>query len=94
VRGMGYFWGMGLKTRWADGTPVKGEEYRRHFKGFLGRRLLERGLICRVDDKEEMVIQLAPALVADREVLSSIAEITDAAISDLEHEIGHRGARE
>ena len=92
VRGMGFFWGVEIKTEWPDGTPIKGEEYQKHFKGVLGRKLAERGLICRVDDKEEMVIQYAPALVADRQVLGSIAEITDAALTDLEKEIRHRGS--
>jgi adenosylmethionine-8-amino-7-oxononanoate aminotransferase len=94
VRGMGLLWGVEIKTEWADGTPVKGEEYQKYFKGFLGRKLAERGLICRVDDKEEMVIQYSPALVADRQILSSIAEITDAALTDLENEIKNRGTRE
>lgn len=93
VRGMGLFWGVEIKTEWSDGTPIKGEEYQKYFKGVLGRKLTERGLICRVDDKEEMVIQYAPALVADEQVLSSIAEITDAALTDLEKEIKHRGSR-
>lgn len=93
VRGMGFFWGVEIKTEWSDGTPIKGEEYQKYFKGVLGRKLTERGLICRVDDKEEMVIQYAPALVADEQVLSSIAEITDAALTDLEKEIKHRGSR-
>ena len=94
VRGMGLFWGVEIKTEWSDGMPVKGEEYQKYFKGVLGRKLTERGLICRVDDKEEMVIQYAPALVADKQILSSIAEITDAALTGLEKEIQHRGSHE
>ncbi len=94
VRGMGFFWGVEIKTEWSDGTPVKGEEYQKYFKGVLGRKLTEHGLICRVDDKEEMVIQYAPALVADKQILSSIAEITDAALTGLEKEIQHRGSHE
>ncbi len=94
VRGMGLLWGVEIRTEWSDGTPVKGEEYQKYFKGVLGRKLTERGLICRVDDKEEMVIQYSPALVADKQVLSRIAEITDAALTDLENEIQHRGSHE
>ena len=42
------------------------------------------GPICRFDDKDDPVIQYSPALVADREVLSRIAEITDEALTALE----------
>jgi adenosylmethionine-8-amino-7-oxononanoate aminotransferase len=94
VRGMGFFWGVEVKTEWADGTPIKGEDYQRYFKGILPRRLLERGLICRFDDKEDPVIQFSPALIADREILSRIAEITGEALGDLEREIQHRGKQE
>lgn len=94
VRGMGFFWGVEVRTEWADGTPIRGEEYQKHFKGVLGQKLSERGLICRVDDKEETVIQYAPALVADEQVLDSIVDITDSALTELENEIKHRGSRE
>ena len=93
VRGMGFFWGVEIKAEWADGKPIKGAEYQRYFKGFLPRRLLERGLICRFDDKEDPVIQYSPALVADKEVLSRIAEITDGALGDLEREIERQSFR-
>ncbi len=90
VRGMGFFWGVEVKAEWADGTPIKGKEYQRHFKGLLPRKLLEGGLICRFDDKEDPVLQFSPALVADGEVLSRIAEITDYALTELESEISRR----
>ncbi|HET7480174.1 MAG TPA: aspartate aminotransferase family protein [Rubrobacteraceae bacterium] len=91
VRGMGFFWAVELKPERADGTPLEGEEYQKYFKGVLSRRLVENGLICRFDDKEDPVIQYSPALIADREVLSKIAEITDDALSELERELGYRG---
>jgi adenosylmethionine-8-amino-7-oxononanoate aminotransferase len=90
VRGIGFFWGVEVKAQWADGTPIKGEEYQKHFKGLLPRKLFEGGLICRFDDKEDPVLQYSPALVADREVLSRIAEITDYALTELESEINRR----
>jgi adenosylmethionine-8-amino-7-oxononanoate aminotransferase len=90
VRGMGFFWAVEVKAERADGTPLEGEEYERYFKGIVSRRLLEGGLICRFDDKDEPVIQFSPALVADREVLGKIAEITDGALTELERELGYR----
>ncbi len=93
VRGMGFFWGVEIRAEWPDGTPITGQDYQKYFKGVLPQSLLKNGLICRFDDKEDPVIQYAPALIADREVLSRIAEITDQAISALEHEINHRRNR-
>ena len=90
VRGMGFFWAVEVKPEKADGTPLTGEEYQKYFKGVLSRKLLENGLICRFDDKDEPVIQFSPALVADREILSKIAEITDDALTELERELGYR----
>ncbi len=90
VRGMGFFWAVELRPERPDGTPLEGDEYRRYFKGVLSRKLLEGGLICRFDDKDEPVIQYSPALIADREVLSKIAEITDSALTELERELGYR----
>ena len=91
VRGMGFFWAVEVKPERPDGTPLEAEEYQQYFKGVLSRKLLENGLICRFDDKEDPVIQYSPALIADKEILSKIAEITDRALTDLERELGYRG---
>ena len=90
VRGMGFFWAVEVKPEWADGTPLEEDEYRKYFKGVVSRKLLEGGLICRFDDKDDPVIQYSPALVSDREVLSRIAEITDYALTELERQLGYR----
>ena len=90
VRGMGFFWAVELKPERGDGTPLREEEYQRYFKGVLSQALLDNGLICRFEDKEDPVIQYSPALVADRELLSRIAEITDSALTELERELGYR----
>lgn len=91
VRGLGYFWAVELRPERPDGTALTEDEYKHYFKGVLSRALMENGLICRFDDKDEPVIQYSPALVADREILSRIAEITDKALSELEKELGYRG---
>jgi adenosylmethionine-8-amino-7-oxononanoate aminotransferase len=90
VRGMGFFWAVEVKPERADGTPLEEDEYHKYFKGVVSRKLLEGGLICRFDDKDDPVIQYSPALVSDREVLSRIAEITDYALTGLERELGYR----
>ena len=90
IRGMGFFWAVEVKAERADGTPLEGDEYEKYFKGVVSRKLLEGGLICRFDDKDEPVIQFSPALVADREVLGRIAQIADGALTELERELGYR----
>jgi adenosylmethionine-8-amino-7-oxononanoate aminotransferase len=90
IRGMGFFWAVEVNAERADGTPLEGDEYERYFKGVVSRKLMEGGLICRFDDKDEPVIQFSPALVADREVLGRIAEVTDTALTELERELGYR----
>ncbi|HEV2094813.1 MAG TPA: aspartate aminotransferase family protein [Rubrobacter sp.] len=91
VRGMGFFWAVEVNPEKADGTPLTGDEYQKYFKGIVSKKLLEGGLICRFDDKDEPVIQFSPALVSDKEVLSRIAEITSEALTELEKELGYRG---
>ncbi len=91
VRGMGFFWAVEVKPERADGTPLEEDDYRKYFKGVLTRKLIENGLLCRFDDKDEPVIQYSPALISDKETLSKIADITDDAIGELERELGYRG---
>jgi len=90
VRGMGFFWAVEVRPERPDGTPLEEDEYQKYFKGVVSRKLLEGGLICRFDDKDDPVIQYSPALVSDREVLSRIAEITDGALTELEKQLGYR----
>ncbi len=91
VRGMGFFWAVEVKPERADGTPLEEDDYRKYFKGVLTRKLIENGLLCRFDDKDEPVIQYSPALISDKETLSKIADITDDAIGELERELGYKG---
>ncbi|MGI8649621.1 MAG: aspartate aminotransferase family protein [Rubrobacter sp.] len=90
VRGMGFFWAVEINPERADGTPLEDDEYQRYFKGVVSRKLLEGGLICRFDDKDDPVIQFSPALISDKEILSKIADITDSALTELEKQLGYR----
>ena len=90
VRGMGFFWAVEVRPERPDGTPLEEDEYQRYFRGVLTKNLIEGGLLCRFDDKDEPVIQYSPALISDKEVLSKIAEITDHALTELERALGYR----
>ncbi|MFZ6004660.1 MAG: aspartate aminotransferase family protein [Actinomycetota bacterium] len=70
VRGMGYFYGIEL-TR--NGGDFSDEECEWLIRGFLSKRLLELGLICRADDRGDPVIQLSPSLVAGPDEFDTIA---------------------
>src|SRR5579871_117030 len=75
LRGAGYFWAIEL---------VKDKETRQTFdhaesesllRGFISNRLLEKGLICRSDDRGDPVIQISPPLIAGPEEFERIAGI-------------------
>jgi len=61
VRGMGFFYGIELTK---NGAEFSDEECEWLIRGFLSKRLLELGLICRADDRGDPVIQLSPSLVS------------------------------
>ena len=70
VRGMGYFYGIELTRNGADFTD---DECEWLIRGFLSKRLLELGLICRADDRGDPVIQLSPSLVAGPDEFDAIS---------------------
>jgi hypothetical protein len=43
-------------------------------RGFIPRRLRELGLIARADDRGDAVVQIAPILTSDRDVLDAIVD--------------------
>jgi adenosylmethionine-8-amino-7-oxononanoate aminotransferase len=70
VRGMGYFYGIELTKNGAD---FSADECEWLIRGFLSKRLLELGLICRADDRGDPVIQLSPSLVSGPEEFERMA---------------------
>lgn len=82
VRGTGYFWALELVADRDHKVRFTDEESERLLRGFLSRRLLELGLICRADDRDEPVIQVSPPLVADREILGEVVGILDQVLGE------------
>ncbi len=72
VRGMGYFYGIEMTK---GGSAFSDDESEWLLRGFLSNRLLEKGLICRADDRGDPVIQLAPPLVSGPEEFDAIAAV-------------------
>jgi adenosylmethionine-8-amino-7-oxononanoate aminotransferase len=82
VRGTGYFWALELvfdRDRKIGFDDRQAEEL---LRGFLSRRLLELGVICRADDRDQPVIQLSPPLVADRAVLGELLGVLDQVLAE------------
>lgn len=77
VRGAGFFWAMELVKDRERQLGFNDEETERLLRGFLSNRLVELGLICRADDRDEPVIQLSPPLIAGQRELGEIIAILD-----------------
>jgi adenosylmethionine-8-amino-7-oxononanoate aminotransferase len=86
VRGMGYFYGVEL-TR--NGSDFSDQECEWLIRGFLSKRLLELGLICRADDRGDPVIQLSPSLVSGPEEFDRIASTLRQVLVEAWKELDH-----
>ena len=82
VRGTGYFWALELVFDRDRKVGFDDEQAEELLRGFLSRRLLELGVICRADDRDQPVIQLSPPLVADRAVLGELVDVLDRALGE------------
>jgi adenosylmethionine-8-amino-7-oxononanoate aminotransferase len=89
VRGRGYFWATEL-VKDADNTRFEADERERLLRGFLPGRLLEAGLIARGDDRGDSVLQIAPPLIADQDVLDAIVDRLHEVLSDAGEHMGVR----
>ncbi len=73
LRGAGYFWAIELVKDKETRETFTDEESESLLRGFISNRLLERGLICRADDRGDPVIQISPPLIAGQEEFDRIA---------------------
>ena len=89
VRGDGFFWAFEL-VKDEDATRFDQAERDRLLRGFMPGRLREAGLIARADDRGDAVLQIAPPLISDKQVLDDIV----AGIGDVLTDAGvHMGLR-
>lgn len=82
VRGTGYFWALELVADRERKVMFTDDEAQDLLGGFLTRRLLELGLICRADARDQPVIQISPPLVADRAVLGEVVDVLDRVLGE------------
>jgi adenosylmethionine-8-amino-7-oxononanoate aminotransferase len=77
VRGAGFFWAMEL-VKDDDNDRFDQDERNELLRAYLPRRLREAGLIARCDDRGDAVLQIAPPLISDGELLDDlVARLTD-----------------
>jgi adenosylmethionine-8-amino-7-oxononanoate aminotransferase len=73
LRGTGYFWALELVKDKETRERFTDDECEMLVRGFLPPRLFERGLICRPDDRGDLVVQISPPLVAGPAEFDEIA---------------------
>jgi adenosylmethionine-8-amino-7-oxononanoate aminotransferase len=87
LRGGGYFWALELVKDKDTRESFDARERDELLRGFLGPRMLERGLIARADDRGDPVIQLSPPLVAGQEEFNRIAEILGDVLTEAQERV-------
>ena len=75
VRGAGYFQAIELVSDRATKGRFDAPAREALLRGFIGPELYRRGLICRVDDRGDPVIQLAPPLIAGPDEFAEMESI-------------------
>ncbi len=82
LRGAGYFYALELVKNKETREGFSDEECDELLRGFVSPRLLERGLICRADDRGDPVVQISPPLVAGQREFDTIAGTLGAVLEE------------
>ena len=80
VRGVGHFFALEMVKDRDSKQTFEGEEADWLLRRVLSARLYENGLLCRLDDRGDPVVQISPPLVADRQLLDKIVDILGDAV--------------
>lgn len=73
VRGAGFFWAVEF-VKGDDNARLDADERERLLRGYMPKAMLDAGLIARADDRGDAVMQIAPSLISDDEILDEIVE--------------------
>lgn len=88
VRGTGHFWAIEVVRDQATKEPFAGEESEALFKDVLSQALWDRGLLCRLDDRSDPIIQIAPPLISEGALFEEIAGILREGLEILAEKVG------
>ena len=91
IRGAGFFWAVEM-VKDADDTRLDQAERDTLIRGFLPRRFRQARLIARTDDRGDAVMQIAPPLISDADVLDEIVDRLGDVLTDAGRHIGVAGA--
>ncbi len=80
VRGAGYFWSVEMVKDRDTRETFEGAEADWLLRDVLTEQMVRLGLLCRLDDRGDPVIQLSPPLVADRHLLDEMVGIVGQAL--------------
>ncbi len=75
VRGCGHFFALELVRDQETREALEGPVAEWLLKDVLTKRLYEQGLICRLDDRADPIVQIAPPLIGGPEMFDEITEI-------------------
>jgi adenosylmethionine-8-amino-7-oxononanoate aminotransferase len=90
VRGIGHFWAIELVADQSTKQTFTQAEADWLLRDYLSDKLEERGLIARLDDRGDPVVQVSPPLVADREVLGQMVDIIGTSLEEAGGELARR----
>ena len=80
IRGAGHFWAIELVKDQVTKETFEGEEADWLLRQVLSEELIDAGLLCRLDDRGDPVLQLSPPLVADMDLFGEIVDIVRVAL--------------
>lgn len=80
IRGAGHFWAIELVKDQQTKETFGGEEADWLLREVLSEGLLDAGLLCRLDDRGDPVLQLSPPLICDMDLFCEIVDIVRVAL--------------
>ncbi len=89
IRGAGFFWAVEM-VKDAENTRLDQADRDALVRGFLPKRFRQAGLIARTDDRGDAVMQIAPPLISDADLLDEIVDRLADVLTDAGAVIGVR----
>jgi adenosylmethionine-8-amino-7-oxononanoate aminotransferase len=75
VRGDGYFYAVELVKDKASKQTLDASEVERVLRGYIAGATFENGLYCRIDDRGNPVVQVAPPLICGQAEFDEMEQI-------------------